>query len=651
MRARIVPMIVAGLLVVSVGCRSSASRRTKPEGGSGPSPVEVNPAGAPAENADYRNTSISFVDDERYLLRSDRSGTHQIYLGKLSQPRSAPTQLTRFPTDVSFQFDKGMAVLAERDAFVLLHENAYHVFELRTGSKTTYPVPEVEAVFSGSPRTVDGVPDRFYFEVRTKTGRTVIYAQPVNSAGAAPQSLLEVQGMSVWLRDISPDGRYAALTQFVSHTTWTLELADLETGKMKRLYPVQGGSNGRVTSAKFSADGTRVFAGTDGFARKALVALELATGRELNAYASPSGQYLEVWHIAESPSGQRLGLAGTSGNRDRVIVMDSAGLNPEGVPQPEMKPGIGRVEDFVPGTETLVFGWTTPQTFSDLFALDLDRGTTRLLREERASADRGLAMDVYDETIESFDGTKIYLNVYRPKSVPSDARIPVVVHLHGGPIAVSRLTWSADKEFLVRRNIAVVEPNIRGSSGFGNAFLAADDGRKRTGCFEDIKRVGEWLAQQDWADEDRLILSGQSFGGYYVLMGLALGPEIWAAGINMFGISDWRSFFAQDNPQLLQVFRKEVGDIERDGAFLDSISPLRRVERITAPVLFYHGKKDPMVPWTESTQIANRLKSLGRRVEVMIAEDEGHGMRKTATGEEWRARLGRFLDEVIDARD
>ena len=205
--------------------------------------------------------------------------------------------------------------------------------------------------------------------------------------------------------------------------------------------------------------------------------------------------------------------------------------------------------------------------------------------------------------------------------------------------------------FFVSQGYAWVEPNVRGSGGFGRAFEEADNGPRRLDAFKDIERTGRWAASQPWADPKRVIVFGGSYGGYTVLVGLTRMPDLFCAGVDLFGVANMKTFMATTSGLIREIFLVEFGDPDKDAAFLDSISPLRDVERITAPLFVYAGANDPRVPRTESDLIVRALRQRKVPVEYMVADDEGHSLSRKQNVVQFLARSARFLEQHAGARE
>jgi dipeptidyl aminopeptidase/acylaminoacyl peptidase len=242
--------------------------------------------------------------------------------------------------------------------------------------------------------------------------------------------------------------------------------------------------------------------------------------------------------------------------------------------------------------------------------------------------------------------------VYRPDSARFPGRRPVLIQIHGGPEMQARPGFDPYVQFLVGNlGYAVILPNVRGSSGYGKSWLKADDGYGRMRAVRDIGALLDWIAAQPDLDGARVAVAGRSYGGFMSLASLAeYGPRL-KAGISAVGISHFPTFLRKTSGYRRDLRRAEYGD-ERDarmGAFLDSISPLTRADRIRTPLLLIHGRNDPRVPYGESERIFAALKA--RRVPAwfLTFEDEGHGTRDPDDQQEqWRVET-EFLARHLGA--
>lgn len=205
---------------------------------------------------------------------------------------------------------------------------------------------------------------------------------------------------------------------------------------------------------------------------------------------------------------------------------------------------------------------------------------------------------------------------------------PVVLSFHGGPEGQERPTFRADYQAILAQGIAVFAPNIRGSYGFGKAFLALDNHEKRFDANRDVHDSAQYLIKAGVGARDRLGIVGGSYGGYVVMMAVTEYPDTFAAGANLFGIVNFETFFAQSTPWMGAISGGEYGDPKTQADLLKRLSPIHKLDRVQAALLVMHGANDTNVPVVEARQVVDILKKNGRDVEFLLFPDEGHGWRK-----------------------
>jgi dipeptidyl aminopeptidase/acylaminoacyl peptidase len=226
----------------------------------------------------------------------------------------------------------------------------------------------------------------------------------------------------------------------------------------------------------------------------------------------------------------------------------------------------------------------------------------------------------------SFDGLPLSGWLYRPKG--SAAAGPMVLSFHGGPEGQDIPSFRADYQALLSAGIGVFAPNVRGSSGFGKKFVNLDNGALRSNGVKDIKACVEAVVKAGAADPKRIGIMGGSYGGYMTMAGLVEYPELFAAGANLFGVVNFKTFFKHTEPWMAAISKIEYGDPDTEGEMLDRLSPLTKVDRVKAPTIVLHGANDTNVPVIEAEQVVDSLKKRGIPVEYILFPDEGHGFQK-----------------------
>jgi dipeptidyl aminopeptidase/acylaminoacyl peptidase len=307
-----------------------------------------------------------------------------------------------------------------------------------------------------------------------------------------------------------------------------------------------------------------------------------------------------------------------------------------------------------------VEGPATPQR---LWELDIELGHWRAVTPEVLD-DQGATTPTL-EHFESHDGLPITGWLYRPDRPDHADRPdhpnrpdrpetgplpPALISLHGGPEAQERPMFNPQHQVLAAAGILVFAPNIRGSSGFGRSFVHADDRFGRLDAIDDVEACAAHLVENGLADPDRIAVGGRSYGGYATLMSLTRHPGRWAAGVDICGMSDLRTFYRDTEPWIGEAAVTKYGDPIHDRALLAEISPLRQVERIVAPVLVVHGELDTNVPVNEGHQLVAALRALGRPVEYLELAGEGHEYRRASSRLRLLEALVTFLSSTLARR-
>ncbi len=227
------------------------------------------------------------------------------------------------------------------------------------------------------------------------------------------------------------------------------------------------------------------------------------------------------------------------------------------------------------------------------------------------------------------DGTAIPAFVRRPAACPAGP-CPVVVEFHGGPEAQTVAGFSARAQLYVDAGFVFVQPNVRGSDGYGKAWLQADDGPRRLAIITDIEDAATW-ARTTFAKDGvapRVGITGGSYGGYSTLVGMTMFAGAYDAGVSIVGIANLVTFLENTAPYRRILRVTEYGDPEKDREALVKLSPTSYVDRVKAPLLVQQGASDPRVPVGEAVQIHDALAARGVPVELVLFADEGHGAQK-----------------------
>ena len=216
---------------------------------------------------------------------------------------------------------------------------------------------------------------------------------------------------------------------------------------------------------------------------------------------------------------------------------------------------------------------------------------------------------------------------YLPGDDHADPRAGIII-VHGGPEGQSRADFRFLIQYLLQHGYAVLVPNVRGSTGYGKAYSHLDDVRKRMDSVADLAHAARWLGSQPEIDAGRLVVYGGSYGGFMVLSAITTYPELWAAAVDIVGISNLATFLENTSDYRRAHRAAEYGSLEHDRDFLESIAPINHLDAVTAPLIVIHGRNDPRVPVSEAEQLVAALEARGVPVRLVIFDDEGHGIVK-----------------------
>ena len=259
-------------------------------------------------------------------------------------------------------------------------------------------------------------------------------------------------------------------------------------------------------------------------------------------------------------------------------------------------------------------------------------------------------------TIKARDGLSLPVMVTFPPGPRKPGR-PAVVLVHGGPnVRGTHWEWDADAQFLATRGYVVIEPEYRGSTGYGYGLFSA--GFKQWGLKmqDDIADAGDWAAKQGFIDPKRVCIAGASYGGYATLMGLVRYGDRYQCGVEWVGVSDLKLMFTSRESDASEVSRqygmpKLIGDPVKDAQQIHDTSPVNLAARINKPLLMAHGGADVRVPLEHADAMRKALAAAGnKQVEWVLYPEEGHGWTRLADNVDFWTRVEKFLDQHIGAK-
>jgi dipeptidyl aminopeptidase/acylaminoacyl peptidase len=369
---------------------------------------------------------------------------------------------------------------------------------------------------------------------------------------------------------------------------------------------------------------------------------------ELAQIAAPSWD-VELLHA--SPDGSALAYVVNEDGVSKLYLHDLQTGATRPAPIPDPAPGVVAWLDhtlsFSPNGRSLAFSWTSATRTSDVWVWDLNTDTVQAITR---SAHGGLLPDsfVAPELIRypSFDGLDIPAWFYKATN-GTDQLQPAIVVVHGGPESQARPFFQFFVQYCVHHGYAVLAPNVRGSTGYGSHYGHLDDVEKRMDSVADLAHAAHWLKAQPGIDGDQLIVYGGSYGGFMVLATLTTNPDLWAAGVDVVGISNFVTFLERTSGYRRAHREAEYGSLQRDRDLLERISPLNQVDKIAVPLMVIHGANDPRVPLNEAEQLVQALQARNVPVEFLVFDDEGHGVIKLHNKRVAYPSIIRFLNTFI----
>ena len=461
---------------------------------------------------------------------------------------------------------------------------------------------------------------------RERITQTLYLVDPMQPA--ARRKLAELPGGGWGAEVVSWDDRHVALTRYLSADESQIWLLEIDSGRLAQIAPEPGSTTKAAHQAlAFTRDGTGLYVVTNrGGEFNETLLLRLA-----DRSWQPAMQQTIPWDVDggdASADGRLLALQANADGRGELRLVDTATRST--LPTPAALPaGSIAGPTFHPQSGEIAFGVNSAQGPGQVYTLDPASG--RVEAWTRPAAAPGIDTRTFAEPRivrwPSFDGRTIS-GILHPPPARFGGKRPVLVLIHGGPEGQAKLGFLGRYNFFVQElGIAVLQPNVRGSSGYGKTFLALDNGVKREDSVRDIGALLTWIAQQPDLDASRVAVSGGSYGGYMSLAVATHYADRIAGAIDVVGISNFLTFLKNTESYRRDLRRVEYGD-ERDPAmreFLERISPLTNAAKITKPLFVVQGRNDPRVPYTEAEQIVAKVRENGTPVWYLRAENEGHG--------------------------
>lgn len=447
--------------------------------------------------------------------------------------------------------------------------------------------------------------------------------------------------------DISPDNNYKLIFNYLSANESYYYILNLNTNEKVQINP--DSEKTAYGTAMFSHDNQGLF----------IVSDQNHEFRTLHYYSITEKEMVPIshnipWDVTAfdiSHDGKKLAFVTNENGFSVLYTLDTRTKRfrkNENIP-----PGIITSMKFHPNKLNLAMTINTPTSPSEVYVLDYKKKeTVQWTIGEVGGLDTEtfvIPEIITYPTFDKVDGKtrEIPAILYKPKG---EGPFPVLIDIHGGPESQARPYFNPITQFTLNElGIAVIYPNVRGSSGFGKTYLTLDNWEKREDAVKDIGKLIDWIDSQSDLDNNRIAVTGGSYGGYMSLASLIHFNDRLKAGICIVGITNFVTFLENTESYRRDLRRVEYGDerIPEMRAFLEEISPLTRADEIKSPLFIAHGLNDPRVPASEAEQMVSAVNENNGNVWFMLAKDEGHSFRRKSNRDFFTELRTMFLIEYL----
>ncbi|MEJ7837946.1 MAG: S9 family peptidase [Thermomicrobiales bacterium] len=430
-----------------------------------------------------------------------------------------------------------------------------------------------------------------------------------------PSIWLEADGMPYPI-DASSELGLALIGRLNTNLDASLLLLYPETGIVVDLMPHEGEAS--LNGAWLDADGSFVWVVTNvdrEFHR--VIQIDLASYERREFFSAE----WDVEQLSVSPDRGYVALGINEDGMSQVSILDTR--NADIVASFAVEPGVVDRLAWSPDSSRIAFGLSTPARAGRIFIGALNGNVETFDAEESDDSENLPTPEVI--RYPTFDGRVVPAFWFTP---PGDGPFPVVIEVHGGPESQRRANFMPQTQLWLSLGVAVLATNVRGSTGYGKEYCHLDDVELRLDSVRDLAEASTWLRARGDVDAERITVMGGSYGGFMTLAAITFHPELWRAAVDIVGICNWVSFLERTGPWRVKHRAYEYGNLEDNRDFLESVSPLTHVDRIRTPLFVIHGRNDPRVPLLEAEQMVAALEARNLPVELMVFDDEGHGLSK-----------------------
>ncbi len=478
---------------------------------------------------------------------------------------------------------------------------------------------------------------------RNGADRDIYMMDPKNPT--TDKMVLQVAGGGWAIGDWSADDKTLMVGEFLSVNESFIWLVDVATGVKTELTP-RSEKGVAYRGAAFSKDGKGVYFISDKdneFLR--LGYMDLASKKPV--YITSKIPW-DVDGFKLSNDGKQLAFLTNEAGASKLYIMNTATMQYKEIKN--LPIGLYGGITFHNNNKDLVVSVNSAQSPTDVYVLS----TVTVNAERWTESEMGgiVASELrMPELIKwkSFDKKEISGFYFKPAAKFTGKR-PVIINIHGGPEGQSRPGYQgANNYYLNEMGVAIIYPNVRGSSGYGKSFLLADNGMKREESVQDIGALLDWIATQPDLDASKVMVTGGSYGGYMTLAVATKYNDRIKCALDIVGISNFTSFLKNTESYRRDLRRAEYGD-EREpamAAYFEKMAPLNNAHKITKPLFIVQGGNDPRVPRTEAIQMAQKVRENKGIIWYLEAKDEGHGFSKKNNTDFLRYASIQFINQYL----
>ncbi len=556
------------------------------------------------------------------LIRTRFADTAQVH--QVKSPGGARTQLTFFPDRVGsaiYQPVTGDSFLFTKDVGGGEFFQIYR-YDLATGDITL--LTDGKSRNTGPRWSYQG--DRIAYGSTRRTANDVDIWVVNASDPASSRMVAQMEGGGWSVSDWSPDGKQLLVDNYVSAAESYVWLVDVASGKKDLLTP-KAAEPVAYHHPRFAKDGKGVYLTSDQDSEfQRLVYMDLAS--RMNAILTPALNW-DVEEFDLSKDGRWIAFDADEDGIDVLHVLDTR-TNQE-VPVPKLPVGVIQGIEWRNNSRELAFSFTSAGQPDDVYSVDMASGK---VERWTFSETGGLNTSGFSEPQlihwKSWDDRSISGFLYKPPAKFA-GKHPVIIDIHGGPEGqVQPFFMGSDNYFINELGIAMIYPNVRGSTGYGKTFQKLDNGFLREGSYKDINSLLDWIQTQPDLDAAKVMITGGSYGGFMTLAVATNYNDRICCSVDVVGPSNLVTFLEHTSGYRQDLRRVEYGD-ERDPKmreFLERIAPANNAKNITKPLFVIAGANDPRVPASESAQMVQVVRQNGTPVWWLLGKDEGHGFAK-----------------------